>query len=300
MGDLGRELEDVRDEVKRTVTMVDVVRMCGLPDPRQNKITSIFNTSEKTPSLHLYTYDWYDFSTGKGGDQITFIQDCTGASYREALEILGRGMNLAVKPQTYANDLPYEPPDFTARFSNVIESQELDQWEEWVQGKWPYLTLVDLFTLGCKVTDIGGLWVPHWVPDGKKLYVRGIKVRHLDDGKSAVKGSVFTIGLYRPMPLKAPTAHAVVTEGESDAWVMAKMLHGRDVTVFGLPSGAATLKDRYVDELRQYVTVSLLFDDDEPGQNALDWFGAHRGPNFLTMKIPGGRVAEAAAGGWRL
>jgi len=300
MTDLGRELEDVRDEVKRTVTMSEVVRICGLNDPRQNKITSIFNTSEKTPSLHLYDYDWYDFSTGKGGDQITFVQECMGVPYRQALEILGRGATLVVRPREYANEMPFEIPDFTARYEHVIESQEVDQWEALVAGKWPFLSLVDLFAFGCKVTDTAGLWIPHWVPDIDVLFVRGIKVRHLDGGKSAIKGSVFTAGLYRPTPWRRQTLHALVTEGESDAWVMAKMLDGRDVTVFALPSGAGTLKDRYVDELRGYVTVSLLFDDDEPGQNALAWFGAHRGPNFLTVDIPGGRVAEAAADGWRL
>ena len=299
MTELGRDLEDIRDEVKRTVTMAEVVRICGLPDPKLNKITSIFNPVEKTPSLHLYAYDWYDFSTGRGGDQITFVQDCAGVSYREALEILGRGMSLTVKPRPYTPTTPDEPPDFTARFTRVVESQELDQWEGMVQGKWPYLLLVDLFAFGCKVTDTGGLWIPHWVLDDGELFVRGIKVRHLDGGKSSVKGSAFTLGLYRPTPTKQPTAHAVVTEGESDAWVMAKMLDGRDVTVFGLPSGAATLKERYIDELMYYDSVTVLFDDDEPGHLATTWFGEQR-PNVRTAKIPGGRVAEAAAGGWRL
>ncbi len=135
MSTLGSELETVRDEVKRTVTMAEVVRMCGIGDPKQGKIRSIFNPTEKTPSLHLYDYDWYDFSTGQGGDQISFVQAAMGVTYRGALEILGRGMPLAVRPREFANDMPYEPPDFTARFSNVIESEELDQWEERVKGK---------------------------------------------------------------------------------------------------------------------------------------------------------------------
>ena len=293
--------------------MDEVVRICGLPDPRQHKITSIFNTSEHTPSLHLYDYDWYDFSTGKGGDQITFIQECMGVPYRQALEILGRGMSLVTRPRTFANDMPFEIPDFTARFENLVESEEVDQWETMVAGKWPYLLLVDLFAFGCKVTDTGGLWVPHWVPSKTtvsstssivardwRFFVRGIKVRHLDGGKSAVKGSVFTVGLYRPTPWRRTTLHALVTEGESDAWVMAKMLDHRDVTVFALPSGAGTLKDRYIEELEAYETVSLVFDDDEPGENAAAWFWAALEPKAKQFEVPGGRVAEAAAEGWRL
>ncbi|KKK95735.1 hypothetical protein LCGC14_2669830 [marine sediment metagenome] len=298
---LGTELETVRDEVKRTVTMAEVVRMCGLSDPKRGKIRSIFNPAERTPSLHLYDYDWYDFSTGQGGDQIAFVQEARGVSYRQALEILGRGMPLAVRPrERFANDMPYEPPDFTARFQNLIESEDVDQWEELVQGKWPYLQLVDLFALGCKVTDTQGLWVPHWVPDlDGTHYVRGIKVRHLDGGKSAITGSVFTVGLYRPTPARRPTSHALVTEGESDAWVMAKMLDSRDVTVYGLPSGASTLKDRYLDELTGYSTVTVVFDDDEPGLDAANWFLENR-PSVNVIEAPGGRVAEAAATGWNL
>ena len=299
---LGTELETVRDEVKRTVTMAEVVRMCGLSDPKHRKIRSIFNPAEKTPSLHLYDYDWYDFSTGKGGDQITFVQEARGVSYRQALEILGRGMPLAVRPrERFANDMPYEPPDFTARFENLIESEEVDQWEELVQGKWPYLRLVDLFAFGCKVTATGDLWIPHWVPDSSgEHYVRGIKVRHLPDGaKSSVTGSAFTVGLYRPTPRRRTTPHALITEGESDAWVMAKMLDKRDVTVYGLPSGASTLKDRYLDELMEYSTVSTVFDDDQPGVDAVNWFLENR-PSVNVIEVPGGRVAEAAATGWRL
>jgi len=158
--------------------------------------------------------------------------------------------------------------------------------------------LADLFAFGCKITALNDLWIPHWIPDKGQNYVRGIKVRHLDGGKSAIKGSVFTAGLYRPI-INRHRTHALVTEGESDAWVMAKMLDERDVTVFALPSGAGTLKERYIDELMDFSSVSLAFDDDEPGQDAATWFYLQR-PNVLTVDIPGGRVAEAAAEGWRL
>ncbi len=164
--------------------------------------------------------------------------------------------------------------------------------------------MFDLSAFGRRLTETGGLWIPHWIPDERgKTYVRGIKVRHLDGGKASVTGSAFTVGLYRPTPIRPPTTHALVTEGESDAWVMAKMLDKRDVTVFGLPSGAGTLKDRYIDELAGFDTVSLAFDRDKPGLDAMAWF-VEKSPRLegivKVVEVPGGRVAEAAARGWRL
>lgn len=57
---------------------------------RQNKIKSIFNPSEKTPSLHLYkdTNSYYDFSQHKGGDVIDFLMNASHLDFVQAVKQL--------------------------------------------------------------------------------------------------------------------------------------------------------------------------------------------------------------------
>ena len=292
------ELEKVRDEVKRTVSMEEVLRMVGMPElPSSRKIRSLSNPAERTPSLHIYDWDWFDYSTGEGGDQIAFIQKATGASYMNALEILARRTTMAIRPRPKSVDMPFEPADFTARFEAEPEDAEYDgAWERLIADKWPTINLKDLRAFDVKVVGGGDLWIPHY----HKKVVHGIKRRHLPDGaKTAVKGSTFTVGLYHPAQWRPRNTHALLVEGESDTWVMTRMLWGRDVTVLGLPSGAGALKDRFVDELASFKTVGIAFDADEPGDRAAAWFHQRR-PGTYRVDVPGGRVAEAAADGWVL
>ena len=82
----------LRDHVKETVTMHRVLEILSLEPPdRSGKIKSIINHGERTPSLHIYSYHWHDFSSGQRGDQIEFVQQYTGCSYREALDKLSGG-----------------------------------------------------------------------------------------------------------------------------------------------------------------------------------------------------------------
>lgn len=297
---MNTELEQQRDHIKATLTMGDVLRILGMGDvPATKKIRSLSNPAERTPSLHVYDHDWFDFSTGEGGDQIAFVQKATGASYINALEILARGTSLAIRPRQKVSDMPFEPADFTARFEAEPEEPEyFVAWERLIAEKWPVLDLSDVRYFRAKVVANGDLWIPHY----HEGVVHGIKRRHLPRAdKTAVKGSTFTVGLYNPMPDRGPIhhQHALIVEGESDAWVMAKMLMSRDVLVLALPSGAGALKDRFIDQLKSFETVGIAFDDDEPGNRAAAWFYERR-PQVYRVEVPGGRVAEAAAAGWTL
>src|ERR1043166_3558497 len=48
--------------------------------------------NEKTPSFVVSPEKqiWHDFSSGKGGDMFTFIQEVEGLDFKEALELLAR------------------------------------------------------------------------------------------------------------------------------------------------------------------------------------------------------------------
>ncbi|HEX7099323.1 MAG TPA: hypothetical protein VF377_08770 [Acidimicrobiia bacterium] len=296
--------------------MREVLRLCGLPQPTGGKIRSLLNPNDRTPSLHIYDDHWYDFSTGQGGDQIDFVMMALGYNHREAVEFLTRGVPTTRSLRNrFANDMPFEPADYTSKWEtrSAADPHAELEWAALVPEKWPYLHLGDV--LACGAAIVGeDLWIPHWVPDRGKWYVRGIKVRHLPEAsKSAVSGSTFTVGLYRPQVERQQNQgrkpHAVVCEGESDSWVLAKMWKDRAVDVYALPSGAATLKDRFIDELYGYTSVGVAFDNDEVGTAATDWFMERlmvKMPEWHTLKqvypidVPGGRVAEAAAAGWSI
>lgn len=57
---------------------------------RQNKIKSIFNPSERTPSLHLFrdTNSYFDFSQNRGGDVIDFLMNASQIDFRQAVRQL--------------------------------------------------------------------------------------------------------------------------------------------------------------------------------------------------------------------
>lgn len=294
--------------------MHEVLRLCGLPQPQGGKIRSLTNPNDRTPSLHIYDDHWYDYSTGEGGDQISFVMLALGMSYRDALQFLSRGVPTTMNGrERFANDMPFEPADLTSKWENRLPPDPTAHamWSDLVCEKWPYLTLDDVLACGADIVE-DELWIPHWVPDRGKWYVRGIKIRRLPDAsKLSVKGSTYTVGLYRPQVTRQQAEgrkpHAVVCEGESDAWVLAKMWADRPVDVYALPSGAATLKDRFIDELYGYTSIGVAFDDDEVGAAATDWFMTRlmvKMPDWHTLKqvypinVPGGRVAEAAAAGW--
>lgn len=166
---MNRELADVRDEIKRTVTMDQVLQICNINPPKGNsrKINSPFNPGDRTPSCHIYDYDWYDYSTGQGGDQITFVQEYMGISYTQALQVLGRGTTAAVVPRRNPHDMPWEPADLTDKFHDEPADNwdYYKKWQAFVAEKWPYLGMYDIFMTDSRITKDGELWTPHWVPD---------------------------------------------------------------------------------------------------------------------------------------
>lgn len=95
------------DDIKNRVDIVDVISdFVSLKRAGQNyKALSPF-TNEKTASFYVVPSKgiFKDFSSGKGGDSITFVMEHEGMSYLEALRYLGRkyGVNIqeeAITPE---------------------------------------------------------------------------------------------------------------------------------------------------------------------------------------------------------
>jgi DNA primase len=101
---IGRE---TIDEVKSRMDIVDVVGdFISLKRSGQNyKALSPF-TNEKTASFYVVPAKgiFKDFSSGKGGDCITFVMEHEGMSYTEAIRFLAKKYGVELKEQQYTNE----------------------------------------------------------------------------------------------------------------------------------------------------------------------------------------------------
>ena len=88
------------DEVKNRVDIVDVISdFVSLKRSGQNyKALSPFN-NEKTASFFVVPGKgiFKDFSSGKGGDAITFVMEHEGMSYMEAIRFLAKKYGVEIK-----------------------------------------------------------------------------------------------------------------------------------------------------------------------------------------------------------
>lgn len=93
---------DTIDEVKNRIDIVDVVGdFVSLKRSGQNyKALSPF-TNEKTPSFYVVPAKgiFKDFSSGKGGDAITFIMEHEGLGYLEAIRYLAKKYGVEIKEE---------------------------------------------------------------------------------------------------------------------------------------------------------------------------------------------------------
>jgi DNA primase len=109
---------DTIDDIKNRIDIVDVVGdFVTLKRSGQNyKALSPFS-QEKTPSFYVVPSKgiFKDFSSGKGGDGITFVMEHEGMSYVEALRYLARKYGVEIK-----EDIRELTPEHTERDSLYI------------------------------------------------------------------------------------------------------------------------------------------------------------------------------------
>lgn len=96
---------DTIDEIKNRIDIVDVIGdFVTLKRSGQNyKALSPF-TNEKTPSFYVVPSKgiFKDFSSGKGGDGITFVMEHEGMSYLEAIRFLAKKYGVPIEEDTSA------------------------------------------------------------------------------------------------------------------------------------------------------------------------------------------------------
>jgi DNA primase len=98
---------DTIDEIKNRIDIIDVISdFITLKRSGQNyKALSPF-TNEKTPSFYVVPSKgiFKDFSSGKGGDAITFVMEHEGMAYPEALRYLAKKYGVDLKEDAAAAD----------------------------------------------------------------------------------------------------------------------------------------------------------------------------------------------------
>lgn len=84
------------DQIKAAVTAREVFEHYGFEINRAGFCRSPFAENDKTPSLKVYDGDrgWHDFSSGKGGDVISFVQEYFNLSFQDAVKKLNDDLRL--------------------------------------------------------------------------------------------------------------------------------------------------------------------------------------------------------------
>ena len=86
------------DQIKAAVTAREVFEHYGFEINRAGFCRSPFAANDKTPSLKVYDGDrgWHDFSSGKGGDIIAFVQEYFGLSFPDAQKKINEDFRLGL------------------------------------------------------------------------------------------------------------------------------------------------------------------------------------------------------------
>jgi hypothetical protein len=275
------------EALRQTVTVPEVAQLAGLETDHRNKIRSPWNPDERTPSCHLYDDHFWDYSTGKGGDIFDLMMALNPDQYDTLAKAVWAIYQRAVQVGKQYGDV------------ELAEPRELQDFAE----RLPATQFVDdgLFCraeYGCRVEG-GDVLVPHRDEDG----VYAVKVRFGRGGKGSWAGSQFTHRLYDPFGWSGsyiPKQTVVICEGESDVWALKHVLPGCDV--YGLPGGAGTWRDHWLEDLGCYNRVLVCMDNDRAGAEARDkllrkcgWGRSER----LDVPQLYNDAREAVVAGWR-
>ena len=77
------------EEIKRTVSMTELVWKYGLYPNRAGFIRCPFHDRDKNASLKIYKDSFYCFGCGASGDVFDFVRRMDGMSFKEAFLFLG-------------------------------------------------------------------------------------------------------------------------------------------------------------------------------------------------------------------
>lgn len=297
------------DLIRGSVRILDVLEMLDLQPPDSAGKIRSWLRDETKPSVQIYDAggdrdNWFDFGAGVGGDVIDLVQSFFGCSFGKACLFLSSAVDEGLVPRVHVRT-EKTPIDLWPRF--MQESLPLnDEADQFIVKTWGWPASDSLTRARFDVRQANGaLWIAHWGPYGDKDHhaVLGVKVRAYTGARFALEGSIFTSELYHSgsiIPGDPDVRTAVITEGEPDTWTLTELLWNK-AHVFGLPSGAGTWKDSWLEQLKGYEHVVVCLDNDEAGikgmnqvSNALHKLSSEDNPLVIYHPaFPGKDISDA-------
>lgn len=155
------------EEVKAKLDLVDIIggyvplKQAG----RNFKGLSPFKT-EKTPSFIVSPEKgiWHDFSSGKGGDVISFVMEMEGLSFPEALEMLAKRAGVKLRPRSAMGSNEqrkkttlYDINDLAMRYYHLMLSKSQLAKDYFSKARGLSIETIKEFKLGFAPDSWGGL-----------------------------------------------------------------------------------------------------------------------------------------------
>ena len=239
------------------------------------KIKSLFNPTERTPSMCIYyadsIYKFKDFSTGKGGDGVNLVKEIKSIKYHQACQIVVEKYNDFV----LHNNGGYDVGDFKKHSKYKVSSYITRNWTTQDQYFWTQFNIgsklleeynVKPLTSYCMTKDdnelcITGLYLYGYFKEDGQLY-KVYQPKTLD--KKFIKVTDYTQG----MEQKKNHPYLVITSSLKDVMSIRSLKLNVDVIA---PDSENSMikKDMRESLLKSYKKIMLLFDNDEPGIEAM-------------------------------
>lgn len=172
--------EEKIDEIRRTADIVDVVSdyVRLVPSGRNYKAISPFNPSEKTPSFYVSPEKqiYKCFSTGKGGNVFTFIQEMEKLPFIDAVKWVAKKVGIDLSQyerksakQSDRQSEEYELMAWAAKFFHTnLNTKEGKAGLEYLLGRGLLKETISKFGLGFAVDSWNKLY-DEAVKEGKSL-----------------------------------------------------------------------------------------------------------------------------------
>lgn len=246
------------------------------------KIKSVFNPSERTPSMCIYfdaikdSYKFKDFSTGKGGDHITLVKEITGLSFSQVCQVVIEAYNDYV----LHNNGGYDVKEFKKAAKYSVKSMSFRSWAQQDAKFWTQYHIgtallneynirpLEYYTLEKEEDDdiksltISGLYIYGYFRNDGSLYKiyqpktkdkKFLKIKDYVQGSEQVKGEKFLI----------------ITSSLKDILSL-RSLKLQNIDLIAPDSENSIIKKEQMEiYLKTYKKIILLFDNDDAGIKAM-------------------------------